>query len=66
MLGAMGVDDLVARDDEDFVAKALALGRDPGRRDDVARRIRSSRDILFGRDEPIRALEDFLRRAAGS
>jgi CRISPR-associated protein Csy1 len=66
MLGAMGQDALVARDDEDYVAIAIALGRDRERRDDVARRIRAARHVLFGRDEPIRALEDFLERAAGT
>jgi CRISPR-associated protein Csy1 len=66
MLGAMGLDELVARGAEDYVAKAIALGRDRERRDDVARRIRAGRDVLFGRDEAIRALEDFLERAAAT
>ena len=66
MLSAIGEEELVAGDADDHVAKAIALGRDRERRDHVARRIRAGRDVLFGRDEPIRALEDFLQRAAGS
>jgi CRISPR-associated protein Csy1 len=64
MLRAMGLDELVAVDLDDHVAKAVALGRDPQRREAIAERIRAGRGALFGRDEPIRALEDFLGRAA--
>jgi CRISPR-associated protein Csy1 len=65
MLGMLGLDELVASDAEDFVRKAVVLGRDAARRAELSTRIGNRRDALFGRDEPIRALEDFLAKAAG-
>ena len=64
MLQAMGIDELVAQDDAGYVAKALALGRDRSARMDLRRRIEGARATLFERDEPIRALEAILERAA--
>ena len=64
MLEMMGVDELVASDRADYVEKAVALGRDRDRRRALAERIAAARGVLFERDEPVRALEDFLERAA--
>jgi CRISPR-associated protein Csy1 len=64
MLHALQLDECIATSRDDYVAKALAIAHDEQRREQIAQRLRTSRDVLFGRDEPIRALEDFLERAA--
>ena len=64
MLGIAGVPELVVGDAAAYAEKALALAADPDMRADIARRMREGHAELFGRDEPIRALEDFLRKAA--
>jgi len=63
MLRILGADELIARDLDDYVAKAVSLGRDMDRRLSLRQRILNQRPQLFERDEPIRALEDFLARA---
>jgi CRISPR-associated protein Csy1 len=63
MLRLLGVDELVARDLDDYVAIASRLGRDPALRASLSQRITAAAPTLFSRDEPIRALEDFLLRA---
>jgi protein O-GlcNAc transferase len=64
MLRAMGLAaELVARDADDYVERAVALGRDRDRRLAIRGRILANRGALFERDEPIRALEDFLEAA---
>jgi CRISPR-associated protein Csy1 len=65
MLAAIGLDELVTADRDAYVAKAVALGRNADLRRDVRARMQSRREALFGRDEPLRALEDFLERAGG-
>ncbi|MEO7742702.1 MAG: tetratricopeptide repeat protein [Usitatibacter sp.] len=64
MLRILGLDDLVAGDAEGYVCTAIELGRDARRRRDIAERIRDRRGELFEREEPIRALEEFLIRVA--
>ena len=63
MLGLMGMEDLVATDVRDYVAKAVAIASDRKWRAAVAQRIAVARPALFDRDEPIRELENFLERA---
>ena len=64
MLRAMGVgDDLVANSADDYVAKAVGLGRDKEKRGALRERILANRGALFERDEPVRALERFLEQA---
>ncbi len=65
MLGILGLDELVAKDADDYVRKAVRIGNDRARRPELSQRIRERREALFARDEPIRALEDFLVKAAG-
>ena len=43
---------------------AARLGRDRAQRKSIAERIVANRGELFERDEPLRALEDFLEKAA--
>jgi protein O-GlcNAc transferase len=64
MLRAVGMEELVARDRAEYVAKAVAIGRDRDRRRHLSERIAAGRGALFEREEPLRALEDFLEKAA--
>jgi len=64
MLRTIGVEEeLVVGDADAYVRKAAELGKDADLRQALAERIRAGRPALFERDEPIRALEDFLERA---
>jgi predicted O-linked N-acetylglucosamine transferase (SPINDLY family) len=64
MLRTLGVDELVTASTDAYVETAVALGGDADRRRDLSRRIVARRDALFEREEPVRALEDFLEKAA--
>ena len=64
MLRTLGMDQLVAKDLDDYLAIAERIGRDEAERAAVARRILANRPALFERDEPVRALEAFLERVA--
>jgi predicted O-linked N-acetylglucosamine transferase (SPINDLY family) len=64
MLRLLGVDDLVARDSDDYVRIAVRLGRDAAWRSAVAARIEQRSAALFDRREPVEALEAFLEAAA--
>jgi predicted O-linked N-acetylglucosamine transferase (SPINDLY family) len=64
MLRAMGLDELVAPDAAAYVETAVRLGRDAEGRKTLSQRIAENRGALFERDEPVRAFEDFLARAA--
>lgn len=61
----MGVLDCVARDPAHYVELAVRLGTDPAHRAGVRERILSACGSLYGDRAPVRALGDFLRRAAG-
>jgi CRISPR-associated protein Csy1 len=65
MLNMMELGELIARNAEEYVDKAVALGRDPQSRKAISQRIASRRGAMFERDEPVRALEEFLERAVG-
>jgi CRISPR-associated protein Csy1 len=64
MLGILGLPELVTADFEAHVETTVRLGRDPDERRALSERILAARGALFDRDEPVRALEDFLERAA--
>jgi CRISPR-associated protein Csy1 len=64
MLRTLGMDELVTADTDTYVETAVALGGDADRRRDLSRRIVARRDALFEREEPVRAFEDFLEKAA--
>ena len=64
MLGALGLAELVVENSDDYVARAVRLGQDARERADISQRMAARRGEIFGRDEPIRALEGFLDRAA--
>jgi protein O-GlcNAc transferase len=63
MLGILGVPELVTADFEAHVETTVRLGRDADERRALSRRILAANGALFDRDEPVRALEDFLARA---
>jgi len=64
MLGALDLAELVVENNDEYVAKAARLGQDARERAEISRRMAARRGEIFGRDEPIRALEEFLDRAA--
>ncbi len=64
MLRALGLEELVASDVDGYVETAVRLGLDLAERARVSRAIAARRGELFERDEPVRALEAFLERAA--
>jgi CRISPR-associated protein Csy1 len=64
MLRALGAAELVARDVDHYVETAVALGGDADRRRALSETIVANRGGLFEREEPVRALEDFLEKAA--
>ncbi|HZZ94546.1 MAG TPA: tetratricopeptide repeat protein [Usitatibacter sp.] len=64
MLQALGAPQLVCESREAYVETALEVGRDREFRAEMSRRIAAGRASLFEREEPIRALEAFLVRAA--
>lgn len=63
MLHILGMDELVAHDEDEYVAKAVAIASDRARRHDLSARMRAGHGELFDREEPIRAFEDFLAGA---
>ncbi|HEX7637018.1 MAG TPA: hypothetical protein VF457_01365 [Burkholderiaceae bacterium] len=65
ILEHLGLGDQVAADDDDMVARALALGRDADARARVRERLVDARGKLYGDVAPIRALEAHLWRWAG-
>jgi predicted O-linked N-acetylglucosamine transferase (SPINDLY family) len=60
MLDILGLPELVAADSAGLVATAVRLGRDSEERRSISERIAERRGALFEREEPVRALEEFL------
>jgi predicted O-linked N-acetylglucosamine transferase (SPINDLY family) len=65
ILKRIGLQELVAGSDEEYVALAVRLCRDPEYRRRMRGRMEAGRHLLFEDVEPIRAMEAFLARAAG-
>jgi CRISPR-associated protein Csy1 len=65
MLRLMNVEDLVAGDFADYVAKTVALSGDAGRRQHLRQRLRECAGRLFDDAAPIEMLAGFLNSAAG-
>jgi len=63
VLQRMGLGELVAASEEEYVDLAVRLARDGDYRDQVRRRIQSGRHVLYRDSAPIRALEEFLQSA---
>jgi CRISPR-associated protein Csy1 len=66
MLEAMGIGEGIARDDEDYVEKALALGSDAEARRSLAERMRERSNMIFDRSEPVQDLARFLLQRFGA
>ena len=62
ILRRMGLQELVAGSEEDYIVLALKLVQDGEYRERIRERIEADRHILFEDLAPIRALEDFLAR----
>lgn len=61
----MDFDALTARDESHYIELAVRLGTDPRWRATQRQRIAQATTRLYGDPEPVRALSDFLRDAAG-
>ena len=59
----MVYEDLVARDEEDYLRIALTLGTDPEANAAARARIAEASSVLFDDERPVRELEDFLVQA---
>ena len=64
ILRRMGVTELIAPSDEDYIALAVRLARDVDYRGHIRKRIEDCRAVLFEDLAPIRALENFISEAA--
>ena len=60
ILKRIGLQELVAASEENYVALAVKLATDAGYREQFRTRIEASRHILYDDVAPVRALEDFL------
>jgi predicted O-linked N-acetylglucosamine transferase (SPINDLY family) len=60
MLRMLEIDELIAVDADDCVAKAVALIREPARREALRGTIRARQSRLFDGDSAVRAFADFL------
>jgi predicted O-linked N-acetylglucosamine transferase (SPINDLY family) len=65
ILKRMGLEELVAGSEQDYVQLAVRLIQDHRYRERVRRLIESKRSVLFGDMAPIRGLEAFLFKVAG-
>ena len=60
ILKRMGLPELVAQSDEDYIALAVRLAREPDYNRHIRGRIEANRPVLFDDTAPIKGLEDFL------
>jgi protein O-GlcNAc transferase len=63
ILRTLGLDELVASDDEHYIALAVRLATDAQYRQSIRERIERSRDTLYNDVAPVQALQEFLLRA---
>jgi predicted O-linked N-acetylglucosamine transferase (SPINDLY family) len=64
ILKRMGLQELVAGTEQEYVELALKIIRDDDYRASLRNRLASGRSMLYADEAPIRGLEDFLLRAA--
>jgi predicted O-linked N-acetylglucosamine transferase (SPINDLY family) len=60
MLRMLEIPELIAMDEDEYVAKAVALIREPARREALRGTIRARQSRLFDDDSAVRAFADFL------
>lgn len=63
ILKQIGLHELVAQSEEDYITLAVKLVRDAEYREHIGERMEASRRVLFEDRAPIRALEEFFVRA---
>jgi predicted O-linked N-acetylglucosamine transferase (SPINDLY family) len=61
ILRRLGLSELIAETEEDYIDLALKLAQDGDYRNKIRERMDASRHVLYGDLTPIRTLEDFLR-----
>jgi predicted O-linked N-acetylglucosamine transferase (SPINDLY family) len=66
MLRLAGLEDLVAKDEADYVRLAVGLARDRERRGEAVRRLREGAGRVFDDPAPVAALEAFLASLEGA
>jgi CRISPR-associated protein Csy1 len=66
MLRIAGLGDLIARDADDYVERAIRIGSDRERRERLGKALIASLPIVCGGAEVIRGLESFFRVAVGA
>lgn len=66
MLRRLGVLELIAGNADEYVDKAVALGRDPAHRKAISQRIVDNHRQLFDDAAPLHALQDFFCRVAAA
>lgn len=59
MLKMMGLEELIATDQDDYVEKAVRLGTDKAWRAELSQRIQANRGKLFGQETALKQLEQF-------
>ena len=64
MLAAMGLEELVAASEEEYVRKAVATANDADANRRLRKAIADRRGALFDRPEPIEAFQEALLRVA--
>src|SRR5207244_2101043 len=60
----MGLPDLVAADEADYVRLAVRLGTEPDYQEAMRRRVGAASEVLFEDESAVRELENFLLSAA--
>jgi predicted O-linked N-acetylglucosamine transferase (SPINDLY family) len=66
ILRRLGMTELIAATEEDYVRLVVKVARDPSLRDDLRSRIVERREVLFEDMAPIRSLEELLLRSRAS
>lgn len=65
MLRAMGIEELIASDEDEYVRIALKLGKSPDYHKEISSRILGSAGKIFGDDEPVMELQRSLLHFVG-
>ena len=61
----MGIEETIARDEDDYIKIAVRLGTDHRWRRLIILNTEARKASIFNDEAPIRALEDFLERVCG-
>ncbi len=63
ILRHIGATDTVAANPDEYVNLAVRLAGDPAWRNEIEAQVRRNRPLAYNHDQPVRALEKFIRRA---